>query len=86
MINNNENNITFAHFATELIDNKYDIVTSCIVTEMDDNWSNLTIIFNINIHECRVTVPINYKTQVIDKLVADISERIDRQILKSYLK
>ena len=38
------------------------------------------------LHDCLVTVSINYKTQVIDKLVEDISIRIDKQILNSYLK
>lgn len=53
---------------------------------MDDNCSNLTITFYINLNDCRTTIAINYKTQTIDKLVEDISERINKQILGSYLK
>lgn len=86
MINNNENNKIFAHLVTEIIDNKYDIQATYSITERDDNWSNLSIIFNTNLHDCLVTVSINYKIQVIDKLVEDISIRIDKQILNSYLK
>lgn len=76
----------FAHLVTEIIDDKYDIQNTYQITECDDVWSNLSIIFNTNMHDCLVTVPINYKTQVIDKLVEDISSRIDKQILNSYLK
>lgn len=76
----------FARFATEIIDNKYDIVNNYTVAEVVENWSNLTITFCINLHECFITIPINYKTQTIDKLVEDISERINSQILRSYLK
>ena len=86
MANNNEKNNMFARFATEIIDNKYDIVNNYTVAEVDENWSNLTITFCINLHECFITIPINYKTQTIDKLVEDISERINSQILRSYLK
>ena len=71
---------------TEIIDDKYDIQATYQVTKCDDIWSNLSIIFNTNMHECLVTVSINYKTQVIDKLVEDISIGIDKQILNSYLK
>lgn len=86
MINKNENNITFAHFVREIIKNKYDIDFAYIVTEIDENWSNLTITFYINLHECCITIPINYKKQTIEKIVEDISERINKQILRSYLK
>ena len=86
MRNNNENNIIFVRFATEIINNKYDIDFTYNVEEINESLSNLTITFYINLHECRVTIPINYKTQNIDKLVEDISLRIDKQILNSYLK
>nr|UWI11614.1 MAG: hypothetical protein [Bacteriophage sp.] len=86
MRNNHENNIIFARFATEIINNKYDIENTYIVAEINENWSNLTITFYINLHECHITIPINYQTQTIDKLVEDISERINRRILRSYLK
>ena len=86
MININENNKIFAHLVTEIIDDKYDIQATYQLTKCDDIWSNLSIIFNTNMHECLVTVPINYEIQVIDKLVEDISIGIDKQILNSYLK
>ena len=86
MININENNKIFAHLVTEIIDDKYDIQATYQLTKCDDIWSNLSIIFNTNLHVCLVTASINYKTQNIDKLVEDISLRIDKQILHSYLK
>ena len=86
MININENNKIFAHLVTEIIDDKYDIQATYQLTKCDDIWSNLSIIFNTNMHECLVTVSINYEIQVIDKLVEDISIGIDKQILNSYLK
>lgn len=86
MINTDENNKIFAHLVAEIIDNKYDIQATYQVAKCDDNWSNLSIIFNTNLHDCLVTVTINYKTQVIDKLVVGISIRIDKEILNSYLK
>lgn len=86
MINNNENNKIFANLVTEIIDDKYDILVDYQLTKCDDNWSNLSIKFNTNLHECLITQSINYKIQVIDKLVEDISIRIDKQILNSYLR
>lgn len=86
MTNNNEKNLMFSGFATEIIDNKYDIINNYKVAEVDENWSNLTITFCINLHECFISIPINYKTQIIEKLVEEISLRIDSQILNSYLK
>ena len=86
MININENNKIFAHLVTEIIDDKYDIQATYEMTQCDDVWNNLSIIFNTNLHDCLVTVSINYKAQVIDKLVEDISARIDKEILNSYLK
>lgn len=65
----------------------YDIQATYQVTKCDnEGWSNLSIIFNVNLHDCLVSIPINYVTQVIDKLVEDISSRINKQILNSYLK
>lgn len=86
MININENNKIFAHLVTEIIDDKYDILATYQITKCDDTWSNLSIIFNTNQHDCLVTVSINYEIQVIDKLVDDISLKIDEQILNSYKK
>lgn len=86
MININENNKTFAHLVTEIIEDKYDIQATYEITKCDDDWSNLSIIFITNMHDCLVTVSINYEIQVIDKLVEDISSRINEQILNSYLK
>ena len=86
MINVNENNKIFAHLVSEIIDDKYDIQATYQITKCDDIWSNLSIIFNTNLHDCLVTVSINYEVQVIDKLVEDISLIIDKQILNSYMK
>lgn len=58
MININENNKIFAHLVTEIIDDKYDIQATYQLTKCDDIWSNLSIIFNTNMHECLVTVSI----------------------------
>ena len=48
MINKNENNIIFAHFVTDIIEEKYDIICTFNVTEEEENWSKLLIIFDIN--------------------------------------
>ena len=86
MLNKNENNIIFSGLATEIIQNKYDIAFTFIVTDVEDNWSNLSVIFWINLHEINIIQPINYKTQTINDLVTAISEKIDKAIVNSYLK
>lgn len=40
----------------------------------------------INQHAKYITVLIYYQTQTIDKLVTDISEKIDKAIIESYLR
>ena len=86
MIDKNENNIIFSRLATGIIEDKYDIVFTFIVTDSIDNWSNLSVIFNINVHECNIVQPINYKTQNIIDLVEVISDKINKAIVNSYLK
>ena len=86
MIDKNENNIIFSRLATGIIEDKYDIVFTFIVTDSIDNWSNLSVIFNINAHECNIVQPINYKTQNIIDLVEVISDKINKAIVNSYLK
>lgn len=86
MLDNYVNNIIFSCLATEIIQNKYDIVFKFTVTDDEDNWSNLSVIFNINLHEINIMQSINYKTQTINDLVTAIAEKIDKAIVKSYLK
>ena len=86
MINKNENNIIFAHFVTDIIEEKYDIICTFNVTEEEENWSKLLIIFDINNCTNRISQSINYNTQAINDLVTVISEKIDKAIVNSYLK
>lgn len=86
MVDKNEKNIIFSRLVTEIIEDKYDILFSFIVTYVEDNWSNLSVIFNINDHECNITQTINYETQKIIDLVEAISDKINKAIVNSYLK
>ena len=86
MIDKNEKNNILSQLETEIIEDKYDIVFTFIVTYVEDNWSNLSVIFNINAHECSITQPINYETQKIIVLVDAISDKINKAIVNSYLK
>lgn len=80
MIDIKENNKTFSELVMGLIENKYDVIT------YDDCWSRLAIDFSIGLKDIFIAVPVNYKTQVIDILVENISKRIDEQIINSYKK
>lgn len=86
MTDKNEKNIIFSRLVTEIIEDKYDIVFTFIITYVEDNWSNLSVIFNINDHECNITQTINYETQKIIDLVEAISDKINKAIVNSYLK
>jgi hypothetical protein len=86
MVDKNEKNIIFSRLVTEIIEDKYDILFTFNVTYVEDNWSNLSVIFNINKHECNITQPINYETQKIIDLVEAISDKINKAIVNSYLK
>ena len=86
MIDKNEKNIIFSRLVTEIIEDKYDILFTFVVTYVEDNWSNLSVNFNINAHECNVVQPINYETQKIIDLVDAISDKINKAIVNSYLK
>lgn len=86
MINKNVNNMTFANFVIDIIEDKYDIIFTNSITELEDNWSKLAIIFNTNCHENYITQDINYRTQTINDLVNVVSKKIDKAIIKSYLK
>ena len=59
MLNKNENNIIFSGLATEIIQNKYDIAFTFIVTDVEDNWSNLSVIFFFFFYEINIIQPIN---------------------------
>ncbi len=86
MLDKNEKNIIFSLLVAERIEDKYDIVFTFFVTHTKDNWSNLSVIFNINAHECNIIQPINYETQKIIDLVEVISDKINKEIANSYLK
>ena len=86
MLDKNEKNIIFSRLVTGIIEDKYDIVFTFIVTDIEDNWSNLSVIFNINAHECNIAQSINYETQKIIDLVEVISDKINKAIVNSYLK
>lgn len=86
MVDKNEKNIIFSRLVTEIIEDKYDTLFTFIVTYVEDNWSNLSIIFNIKAHECNIVQPINYETQKIIDLVEVISDKINKAIVNSYLK
>ena len=86
MVDKNEKNIIFSRLVTEIIEDKYYIAFTFIVTYVEDNWSNLSVIFNINARECNITQSINYETQKIIDLVDVISDKINKAIVNSYLK
>ena len=86
MLDKNEKNNTFSRLVTEIIEDKYDILFTFIVTYVEDNWSNLSVTFKINAHECNIVQPINYETQKIIDLVEAISDKINKAIVNSYLK
>ncbi|UWG68673.1 MAG: hypothetical protein [Bacteriophage sp.] len=86
MIDIKENNKTFSELVMGLIENKYDIVFNYDVITYDDCCSRLAIDFSIGLKDIFIAVPVNYKTQVIDILVENISKRIDEQIINSYKK
>lgn len=86
MFDKNEKNIIFSRLIAEIIENKYDIAFTYIVTDTTNNWSNLSVIFNINDNECNITQPINYETQKIIDLDEVISDKINKAIVNSYLK
>lgn len=86
MVDKNEKNIIFSRLVTEIIEDKYDILFTFNVTYVEDNWSNLSVIFNINARECNITQSINYETQKIIDLVDVISDKINKAIVNSYLK
>lgn len=86
MLDKNEKNIIFSRLVTEIIEDKYDILFTFIVTYTEDNWSNLSVIFNINAHECNIVQSINYETQKVIDLVEVISDKINKAIVNSYLK
>ena len=70
----------------EIIENKYDILFDYEIIKSEDKWSRLIINFSVNLKNNIISVPIHYEVQVIDKLVEDISKRIDEQLIKSYMK
>lgn len=86
MINIKENNKIFAELVMELIENKYDILFNYDIIPYDENWSRLIIDFDINLKNNFIAVPIYYQVQVMDKLVEDISKKIDEYIIKSYIR
>lgn len=86
MVDKNEKNIIFSRLVTEIIEYKYDILFTFNVTYVEDNWSNLSVIFNINAQECNITHHINYETEKIIDLVEAISDKINKAIVNSYLK
>jgi hypothetical protein len=86
MINIKENNKKFAELTMEIIENKYDILFDYEIIKSEDKWSRLIINFSVNHKNNIISAPIHYEAQVIDKLVEDISKRIDEQLIKSYMK
>lgn len=86
MINIKENNKIFAELVMELIENKYDILFKYDIIRYDENWCRLIIDFDINLKHNFIAVPIYYQVQVMDKLVEDISKKIDEYIIKSYIR
>lgn len=86
MINIKENNKIFAELVMELIKNKYDILFNYDIIPYDESWSRLIIDFDINLKNNYIAVPIYYQVQVMDKLVEDISKKIDEYIIKSYIR
>lgn len=85
MINIKQNNKIFAELVIELIKNKYDILYYDIIP-YDESWDRLMIVFYINLKNNFIVVPIYYQVQVMDKLVEDISKKIDEYIIKSYIR
>ena len=85
MVDINEKNTMFSRLVTEIIGDKYDIAFKFNVTYVEDNWSNLSVIFYINLHDCNIMQPINYETQKVIDLVKAISDKINKAIINSYL-
>lgn len=86
MIDKNEKNIIFSRLVAEIIEDKYDIAFTYVVTDTVDNWSNLSVIFYINDNKCNIVQSINYATQKIIDLVEVISDKINKAIVNSYLQ
>lgn len=86
MIDISASNKSFVSLVLAILRDKYDIEFTNKMSEPDGNWSILTISFMINQHAKYITVLIYYQTQTIDKLVIDISEKIDKAIIESYLR
>lgn len=86
MIDINKNNRLFAEMLLELLEEKYDIPFTLELEKEKDKWSSITFNFTINTNRIYVSILINYELQVIDGLFRTLSEKIDKEIIKSYTK
>lgn len=86
MIDIQATNKLFATIVIEALEDEYNIIFIDEIIPVDGTRCKLLIHFSIDLHECNVTQDINYKVQKIGDLITVISEKINKEIVKSYIK